>query len=547
MRIFIKCAQLSEDMGVIKAHIDEGINQITMIDLELVSRFEVKGDTLEQVLGTPITLFVEDVIDDSLHKIRFDGYVFEMTDVSSGQEDNGVFYYTMVVRPKLWMLNYAAHARSFPEMSRIAVVDKLLEEHGFVAETHYKKHYFKEDVYPIFRQLLQNGNSDLSFFRSVLINAGINFFFACDEDAEHTEMLHLIDHFAFFPSVSGEVPVVNSKGMMQGKRRIESISKLVRVVPETIAATVFLADGSTQPITRTGTVNKGGIPTKVSLFLPEGLNDSEVTAKQAAAVVSEGFDASRIVHQGVGDHLQMRPGNRVSIKNYHTADTYKILVTKSHHTFEQTSLAALSPSGSGDVAYRNFFVAAEPLAPIRPIDSWTDIDAQMVLDSALDLDPSGKPSLSPKFKMTPRIMFNAENKTELNTDAIKELMASVTMLQAQVRALRDRVLSLESSRAANGSGFVTAEITEDAWVTDGCELVCMVKAEEFEEPIQVKTSTAWHDQGGGMLHLPRKGNHVWIQRIQHSKGNDWVIVGYRPTSTVASSNNPAKQFKMKIM
>lgn len=111
--------------------------------------------------------------------------------------------------------------------------------------------------------------------------------------------------------------------------------------------------------------------------------------------------------------------------------------------------------------------------------------------------------------------------------------------------MRDRVADLEMAISANGSGIISGEITKDGWCTDGYELVCQVKTEEFEEAVTVKTAVPWHDRGGGVLNLPRAGNHVWIQRVHRSHGNEWVLVGYRPTATVSSSNNPAKQLKVK--
>jgi hypothetical protein len=545
MRVYIQCKELKDYFGVVKAHVDEGINQITMIDLELAGRVTIKPPDLEKLIGKPITLVVEDIINNTAHKVRWDGFIFEMIDITGGNADNDTFYYTMVVRPKLWLLNYYTNCRSYPEMSRIQVIDDLLKDHGFSENTHYTKSYQKEDVYPAFNQLLQTGNSDLSFFRSLLTNAGINFYFSCDEDGQKEEMIHLVDAPAFFPNNNDDIPIVNSAGLMQTERRIEEITRLVRAVPGEVDATAFLADGSTRPKAQTKQVDNAGTEGVVNLFVPEGLQDADKTATQAGKVVADGFTAARITYQGSADHIRVRPGRRLSLKDTVSLKTCKVLVTKAHHTFEQTVLAALSEDGTGDPAYRNFFFAAEPMAPIRPVDTWTDVDDQMILDSALDLDPNGKPSMSPKFKNVSKFNFNPDNIPEQNTEALKELMATVAMLQSQVRVLRNRVQSLESAASSTGSGLVVAEITKDAWVTEGKELVCMVKAEEFEKPIRVKTSAAWHDQGGGMLHLPRKGNHVWIQRIHRSKGNDWVIVGYRPTGKVVSSNDPSKKFSFK--
>lgn len=547
MRIGIECSALEYRVGVVKAHIDEGINQITMIELELATRDTIASEDLGRLIGQAITLVIEDTIDNQLHKVRWDGFIFEMIDITMGVDDNSIYYYTMVVRPKLWQLNYCSHSRSYPEMSRVAVIDELLKEHGFTEDSHYTKNYNKEDDYPVFNQLLQTGNSDLSFFRSLLVNAGINYYFSCDEEAEKEEMLHLVDHVAFFPNHEGDIPVSTPAGFEHQGRKVEQITRLIRAVPCEVNSVAFLADGDVKCRDHRIPVTEAGTEGVVNIFVPEGLSDSEKTAKQACQMVSEGFTASRIVHQGIADHMKMRPGKRISIRDDNRADSYSMLVVKARHTIEQTVQAALAESGSGDASYKNYFQGAEPMAPIRPHDAWTNVDEQMTLDCSLDLDPRGKASISPKFKYVPNSDFNPDNDPALNTEGIKEIVATVTMLQEQVRALRARVQSLESSISANGSGLVCAEITKDAWVTEGKELVCMVKAEEFENPIVVKASVAWHDRGGGSLHLPRKGNHVWIQRIHRTKGNDWVIVGYRPSGKVPSSNNPSGQFSIEVL
>ena len=160
MKIFIECKALKVPMGVVKAHIDEGINQITVIDLELASRSALEPSDLEEAVGKPIKLVAEDTIDNTLHKVRWDGFVFEMIDVLNGKDDNDVFYYTMAVRPRLWLLNYYVQSRSYPDKSRIQVIDELLKEHGFSEDLHYTKSYFKEDAFPVFNQLLEVGQTE---------------------------------------------------------------------------------------------------------------------------------------------------------------------------------------------------------------------------------------------------------------------------------------------------------------------------------------------------------------------------------------------------
>jgi outer membrane protein OmpA-like peptidoglycan-associated protein len=546
MKVYIECSSFKDHVGVMKAHVDEAVNRVTMIDLELVSRKAFSNDYLDKLIGVPIKLAVEDVIDNQLHKVRFDGFIFEVINVTGDVDDNGVFYYTMAMRPKLWQLNYSVRARSYPDKSRIEVIDLLLKEHGFQEKTTYTKDYRKDADYHVLNQVLQTGCSDLNFFKSLLINAGINYYFACDDKGEKEEMLHLVDNAAFFPNYKNKIPIVSSKGMMQKNRRVEEVSRLIRAVPSEVISTGFLADGSNRSKSNTTAIENSGTKGKVQIFIPEGLKNAEKTAGQTAKVVAEGFSASRIIHQGATDHIAVRPGRRITLDDSRTSKTFDILVVKAHHTFEQSVLAALSENGSGDPAYKNQFVAVDSMAPVRPMDIWTDVDTEMVQDTALDMDPDGKVSLSPKFKYVSTIDFNSENDPAKDTEAVKELFTSVAMLQAQVRKLTSEMTSLKMDTALGGGGMIAAEVTTEAWVTEGKELVCKVKAEEFQEPITVKVSSMWHTTGGGTQHLPRKGMHVWIQRVARGRDNDWVILGYRPTA-ITGAVDPAKQTKIKTL
>lgn len=433
MKIYIECSELGPHMGVVRAQIDESINQVTMIDLELASQEALSTSDLDNVIGKPITLIVEDVIDNQFHKARWDGCVFEMIDLESGRVDNDVYYYMMVIRPKLWLLNFAANCRSYVKKSRIKVIDELLQEHGIQDGSGYKKNYYKESLYPEFDQLLQTGNSDLSFFKRLCANSGINFYFAADESGDNPEMLQLVDYPALFHTVSGEIPIVSSVGMQSDTRRIESISRLNRAVPSKVKSTAFLQDGSTYPKSQSRKVDTSGTEKIVGLFTSEGLKDAEKTATLCAQVASDGFAASRIEHRGVCDHIRVKPGSRINVKNLHNDQAYQLLVTKARHTFTQAVAAALSDTGSGDPAYTNVFQAAEHLAPIRPHRSWTDVDEEMILDSAMGVHPDGNVVRRPKFTHVPNIKFNSKNDPEVNTEAIKELMSVVNMQQQQIK------------------------------------------------------------------------------------------------------------------
>lgn len=551
MKIYLKCDFLNQWMGVIKARINEGINQVTMINLELVTKEELPQDGLEKLIGKPITVFVEDTIAGKHHKSRWDCVIFELIDVASGKNDNGNFFYTMVIRPSLWKLNYFSHSRSYTEKSRIEVIDELLEEHGFILDQSYTKGYRNEAVYPQFHQILQTGTSDLTFFHNTLANAGISYYFATDNDAENAECLRLVDDNAFFVKHKETIPIISTHGWTPDKdqRHIEAITRLTRAIPGTVSSTAFMGDGSTRSRTNAESQDKSGVDGQIQVFVPEGGKDIEGAARTAGKILSEGFTASRVVHKGVANHIRIRPGNRIPLKSYDTAREYELLVVNVQHSFYQSVNAALSDSGSGSCAYKNYFVAVEPYSNVRPSVSThsTDVDIELSLEEVLDLDIEGKLSINPKFQFKPNFNFNPSLDVEVNVKAIGFLLAAIANIQAQIIALRAKINALGPGSARGGGGLVAAVVEENAYVSSGKELVCKVSSEEFLNPITAKIAVTWHTTSGGTHFLPRKGNHVWIMRINRSHGNDWVVVGYRPSATVNVANDPAKTTTIKAL
>jgi len=523
--MYLECSALKQWFGVAKARINEGINQVTMIELDLVTRDQPESKDMDELVGKPITVVVEDDIDGEFHKSRWDGVVFEYLDATSGQDDNGVYFFNMVIRPTLWNLNYFVHSRSYADMSRIEVIDELLKEHSISDGTGYTKNYFQEKVYPKFNQIQQTATSDLVFFEHVLSNAGISYYFSADNEGEEAEKMHLVDNNAFFPNVKDPILIVPDSGMVRATRRVESITKQVRSIPEEVSSAVSLADGATKAnLKDMAAESTAGILGKIHKFVPEGGQDAEGAAKHVTQVVIDDFNTKRMIYRGVANHIRIRPGKRLTLDDVHGAGEFKVLAHKVQHYFEQSRDAALSEEGSGDMSYKSHFVAYDPNSTVRPSITNPEVDLDFSLDSLLDLDLNSGASSSPKFTFEKDSKFNAQADPAANTQALGVLLEAVATVQTQIMALSNRMDAMQSV-VGMGSGLVVAEITEDAWVTKGKELVCKVKSEEFEEPITVKVSAAWHTKGGGSLFLPRTGNHGWIQKIYGSQGNGWVIVG----------------------
>ena len=562
MRIYLQCDSLNQQLGIVKARINEGINFVTIIDLELASAEEIPEKDFDGLIGKPITVIVEDIVEGKQHKARFDGVIYELIDVAAGKDDGGIFYYTMVVRPALWSLNYFAHSRSYTNKSRIEVIDELLAEHDIALDENYVKQYLQPKIYPSFPQLLQTGTSDLTFFQRTLANAGISYYFSSDYEAEEPERLHLVDDNAFFPKYETcenhqggddnkpHITIADPHGMSPsdaGQRRVETITRLTRAIPGAVSSTAYLGDGSTRPRDTKESQENAGIDGEVQVFVPEGGNDVEGAARHTGKIVSEGFQSNRVVYRGVSDHLRIRPGYKIPFKDLGTLREYSLLIVNVQHSFSQTPSASLDEKG-GSPDYKNYFIGAKPNSNVRPsTHNQTDVDIDLSLENVLDIDIDGRLSINPKFRFNPHFDFNPTLEVEVNAKAISFLVAAIAALQAQIVALRAKVGSLGSGDTCGGTGLVAAKVEKDAWVTEGKELVCLVRSEEFAEPITAKVAAYWHTASGGTHFLPRKGNHVWIMNIRRSRGNDWVVVGYRPSSAVGVTNDPAKSTTIKTL
>ena len=515
-------------LGILEGYIQEGINQMTLIELVLVSDWELDEDACEDFVGKHASISLGGVIDEELLWSRFDGTIFEFSVLDENQVDPEVFAYRLVMRPPFWKLNFTTSYRSFSGASRIDVIDEVLDLHGIKKSVNYDASYFSESKdFPALKQIVQNETTDLQFLQQLMSEGGINFFFAAPKDGAEPEKMMLADHNAFFKKVwTKDIKWIPRTGMTAAER-ITSFETHHHTMPASVKAVADMGDGMVRTFTGTDDVPDGKGGTHV-LFGREG-EDNKVPAHKSRAI-KEGFAAAKVTYEGHSNHLAIRSGEKVKVKGDSLAKEKDILLVSVRHSFSQSVPAAMS--NNVELKYDNVFSAVRIDAPIRP--------PRIGATPLLNLAGSHRDKSPRRYwdKLTHRLQQELDAPFDLNMGEFPYFDLQQTFL-----AMLER-LTLSSSLR----GIWVGEVTESARVTEGNELVCQVANEQFPLTdkgggLTAKVALGWLTNQGWLSVLPRKGNYVYFIFMQGEGGqNEAVVIGYRPTAAVKTLN-PAKTQK----
>ena len=506
LEFLINGAAPSPMLGVFEGQIVEGVNRMSRIELLAVSTEALAESDLEDGVGQPATIKLNEAVDGSLMVSRFDGAIYEFHQINNALVERDLFVYRLVIRPWLWRTHIGAASRAFPDMSRVEVIDKVLDG---AKGTYYDTNYFKPADYPKVWQILQCDESDWKFISRLMREAGINYYFGAPKDGGAAEMMHLVDHRAFFPKGYAKTIPCNPASGMVAKRHLTTFETRARAVPESVAASAAFGDGNTTPYTAKESVDKGLSGQLFNAFGVEG--QTEAVAQHRAKVLSQGFGAGRLTYFGAGDHFLIRAGEQITVGGPYLGSEKKVLVTAVTHRFYRT--VADATTDIKKINYENRFEGAKPDADIRPVDDVISVDMGM--------------------GFTPELIHGRRD-TEQDNATLATLKETVAKLTETVHRL---------ARAEQHHGVMLGKVVEDTRVTDGKEMTCVIENERFPEKIVAKVSVAWLAPGGGVTCLPREGMQVYFVLEQgHGGQNEAVVVGYRPSSAVPGQD-PAQTTK----
>ncbi len=512
-------------LGIIEGYIQEGINQVSLIELKVVSDVDFSEKECEALLGKKVTLKLGDAVGGELLWSRFDGIIFEFQVPDSKEVPDGWFAYTLVIRPDLWKLNFDTRSKSFVQKNRIEVIDEVLSgTHKFIKDLDFKTLYQNEQAYVQLSQILQSETTDLRFLQTLMQEAGINYYFSAQKDGEEKESLKLVDNNAYFENAyKNDIPWLSQVGRTGGEaeRHIDFFDTRFHTTPASVNATVNLWDGFAKHFEASKEVGNW-TDTTCSVFGREG---QEQVAKQSATVLSQCFESNRVTYQGQSNQFLIRAGEKISVKGSPVRKDTEVLVTSVEHRFHQTVQTAMG--NAPDPAYRNNFSAVRKNAEYRPAPVRHDpmvgaLTAQKETSSDRFIS-----KLSQKIKDALNVNLDFEEPLPLGSQ--KTIIALIDQLE----------------RARDLFGVMVGEVIEDAKVTEGKELTCKIKNERYPDGLTAKIALGWLTEQGWQSLLPRKGMQVYFMLVQGEGGqNEAVLIGYRPTAKIPTLD-PAETTETK--
>lgn len=501
-------------LGVFNGYIQEEINCATIIELFTVAQYMLSEQDLEDLVSKAATIKLSEPINREMKANRYDGIIYEVRQLNPFVHTKDKFIYKIVIRPAIWKLNICSKARSFLDKSRTEVVNEVLKEYEFKDGIDYEVRYGKESDYPKLSQILQCEISDWTFISQLMIEAGINYSFHSKKDGSSPEIMRLVDNNAFFPKPLDEAIEWKPASNQVVGRHIEAFETHVKSIPSSVQATATFGDGKTRNFQSEVSLDKG-VGGDFRVFSAEGQTES--VAKHSAKILSDGFEAKRVVYEGKSNHFLIRSGEKIKIKCSYFAVEKKVLITSVKHTFTQEIDHALA--GQTEINYHNEFTGARDTAEVRPSPYMRIINAEIG-------------SQNPMLEVGSKANANKiDTPTTFRSDVNQDLLNSIEQL----------------TKSANTFGIMLAEVIEDTKVSAGQEMTCKIANERFPDGIIAKVSIAWLVPGGGASALPRAGMQVYFVIVQGIGGqNEVVIISYRPSGGV-KGQDPAKSEDIKTV
>jgi uncharacterized protein involved in type VI secretion and phage assembly len=500
--------------GVVEGYVLEGINQISQIELILVSEFDLCDQDCAAYIGGSVTLGLSDTFEGELLWSRFDGIIYEFHVLTLAGDNDTFVKYQMIVRPTLWELSFRIQSRSFPDKTKIEVIEQVFKEWNLIKGQEYEICLFKQNGshYPKMTQVIQNQVSDLVFVQNLMKEAGINYHFVTDKKDAERDTLWLVDHNGFFDEpfkkTFGEkkaVPYKPYAGMpcSDFKFRIESLERQFRAtIMDTVAYTNF-GDGIKDAFESELTSVDNGYAGLMASYGCGG--ESKDIANREATKRADYLKSSQVTYEGRSNFFLFRPGEKYPIGDgcgKPRKNKLDILLTSVCHHFQQNIPSAFT--GNQDVDYSNIFFAVNKDAPYRPDQT------------------SGRSIMEMKRAFTKRHSACAPDEPQSVTASDIENVESYD--------LRKRITELkqELAVARDLSGIMVGEVIKDAWITKHRELLCLVKNERYPDGVTVKVALGWLCEGGWLSLLPRVGMQVYFQFLNGEGGqNEAIMLGYR--------------------
>lgn len=169
-------------MVVERVNINEEICELFSIDVTFVAQSRVKK--LDSLIGEPVTISLALRDESSAPKRFFHGHINEVRELGRPLHNSEALRYQATVVPRAWFATQRVNCRIFQNLDVVAIVKKVLGEHGVKPNT------AKLGSYVPYEYCVQYNESDWAFVKRLLAKEGIFSFF---KHAESSHELVLAD------------------------------------------------------------------------------------------------------------------------------------------------------------------------------------------------------------------------------------------------------------------------------------------------------------------------------------------------------------------
>lgn len=337
-------------LGVVKAEIDEGLNELAWIDLLVARRERLTLDEMEQLVESPVSLMFADVVEDEERHSRWDGKIYEVEErLEPVGEVLDIHTYRLAIRPSLWDLSFNVTYRSFADKTRPETINEVFSLNGLRQGSDFDFKYFEKD-FVRFPQIEQDWISDLEFVMNQMRPEGICLVSEFDDRGEKPTIPILADHAMFLTDkLEAPLKLLVESGMQAAGRRVTWLRTAVRSVAKTIKSTK--EDAKQQDGRASGTIS-------VPHVSPAG----NTAVGKRVRLLMEAQEASRVIRSARSDAFNVHPGTSLEVEAPDAAIPEKMRIVDVHHRAEQQTAPALDPTS--ELQYTNEFRAVSADAPI---------------------------------------------------------------------------------------------------------------------------------------------------------------------------------------
>ena len=342
------------DLTVVSGTIDEGINQVYLIDLVMACS---KWDLMPQdQVGRKLTLKLQPKTPpDSNQKVsRFDGLIMEFDKLGEPWHIQGLYGYRARVKPAVCKLGYKMRSQIFAKKKRPEIASAVLSDNGLSKGTDFEVNLINASAYPEEEQVVQFQSTDLDFLARQLASQGINFFFVADTKGDKVEKLVLADDPSFFPRMEEGVQFVPDTGQITDRHSIFSFTAKAGVVPGSVKLEQYSPAKPSQKFQAERKV-KDGMPGQVQLYGNPGPSQDDTT--RLAKTRGEELAVDLWGGEGESNIFLLRSGQKISLPS-NIAPPGNYLFTRIHHRFSQQP-EYISSQGNKGLDYRNRFSVAK--------------------------------------------------------------------------------------------------------------------------------------------------------------------------------------------